>query len=311
VRLTAALPPDDERYRRELFGETPLEDVVRAVVPAEECFFFAASAGIVLGLRLEDGSRVAFKALRPRPGLREACALQAELQALGFPCPRPLLGPVRLDGGAFAVVQEWIEAPQRDVHEPRARRTAAALLAELVRLAPRGEGLPAAFFGDRKPFPPPHDSRFDFRRPDGAWIDDAGRRALRAYPPDAVPRVVGHTDWSAKHFGWEDDRIRVVYDWPDSLALDGEERIVGQASVTFPATWDLPVAPKLATAEESDAFLAEYEEAAGRRLERGWVETARLYMIAYIARCEVSDLGGAQGEVQERLRTALSVGPAT
>jgi hypothetical protein len=121
----------------------------------------------------------------------------------------------------------------------------------------------------------------------------------------------GHTDWSAKHFGWEDDRIRVVYDWPDSLALDAEETIVGQASVTFPATWDRPVAPRLATAEEGDAFLAEYEEAAGRRLEPGRVEAARLYIIAYSARCELSDLHGAEGEFQERLRTALSGGPAT
>lgn len=304
MKLTAPLAPWHERYRREFFGEESLDEVARALVPAEECFFFAASAGVVLGLRLEDGSRVALKAVRPRPGLTEAVAVQAELHARGFPCPRPLLGPVSLRSGSVACVQEWVEAPQRDLHESPLRRAAAALLAELVDTAPRRDGLPPAFAGRRAPFPPPHDSRFDLTRPDGAWIDEAATRALPTLT-DPAAAVVGHSDWSAKHFGWDGDRIRVVYDWPDSVALDAEETIVGQASVNFPATWDLPVEPKLATPEESDAFVEEYEEAAGRRLDRERIEAARIYLIAYSARCELSDFDGAEGEFQQRLRAAL------
>jgi hypothetical protein len=304
VKLTAPQAPWHERYRREFFGERSLEEVVGDLVPAEECFFFAASAGVVLGLRLEDGSRVALKAVRARAGLREAVAIQAELHARGFPCPRPLLGPVGLGGDVFVFVQEWVGGPQRDLHEPRLRRAAASLLAELVSMAPRRDGLPPAFAGRRDPLPPPHDSRFDLRRPDGAWIDDvaAGVLPILIDPRDTV---VGHSDWSAKHFGWDGDRISVVYDWPDSIALESEETIVGQASVNFPATWDLPVEPKLATLEESDAFLEEYEEAAGKRLDRERIEAARIYLIAYSARCELSDLDGAEGEFQERLRAAL------
>jgi hypothetical protein len=304
VKLTAPLAPWHARYVHEYFGDQPLGEVAEALVPAEECFFFAASAGVVLGLQLEDGSRVALKAVRPRPGLAEAVAIQGELHARGFPCPRPLLGPVPLRSGSVAFVQEWIEAPQRDLHEPQLRRAAASLLAELVDKAPRRAGLPPAFAGRREPFPPPHDSRFDLKRPDGAWIDDVAARVLPtlADPPVAV---VGHSDWSAKHFGWYGERISVVYDWPDSVALEAEETIVGQASVNFPATWDLPVEPKLATAEESDAFVEEYEEAAARRLDRQGLEAARLYLIAYSARCELSDLDGAEGEFQRRLRAAL------
>jgi hypothetical protein len=247
---------------------------------------------------------VALKAVRPRPGLTEAVAVQAELHARGFPCPRPLLGPVSLPSGSVAFVQEWIEAPQRDVHEARLRRAAASLLAELVSIARRREGLAPNFAGRRDPFPPPHDSRFDLKRPDGAWIDEVAASVLPILT-DARDPVVGHSDWSAKHFGWDGERIRIVYDWPDSVALDAEEAIVGQASVNFPATWDLPVEPKLATAEESEAFVEEYEEAAGRRLDRERIAAARIYLIAYSARCELSDLDGAEGEFQQRLRAAL------
>jgi hypothetical protein len=304
VKLTAPLAPWHERYIHEFFGHQSLDEVAEALVPAEECFFFAASAGVVLGLRLEDGSRVALKAFRVRPGLNEAVAVQAELHARGFPCPRPLLGPVRLRSGSVAVVQEWIEAPQRDLHEPSLRRAAAWLLAELVEQAPRRDGLPPTFAGRRGPFPPPHDSRFDLTRPDGAWIDAAAALVLPTLIRPAA-KVVGHSDWSAKNLGWDGDRISAVYDWPDSVALGAEETIVGQASVNFPATWDLPVEPKLATADESDAFLEEYEEAAGRRLDRERIEAARIYLIAYSARCELSDLDGAEGEFQQRLRAAL------
>lgn len=304
MKLTAPVAPWLERYRRELLGEQSLEEVARALVPAEECFFAAASAGLVLGLRLEDGSRVSLKAMRPRPGLSEAVSVQEELYAGGFPCPRPLLGPVPLASGSVAVVQDWVDAPQRDLHDPALRRVATELLAELVRTAPRRQDLPPTFAGPRDPFPAPHDSRFDFRRPDGGWIDEAAAAVVPILEAAPEP-VVGHGDWSAKHFGWDGDRICVVYDWPDSVALDAEETIVGQASVGFPATWDLPVAPKLATPDESDAFVEEYEEAAGRRLDRGRLAAARLYLIAYCARCELSDLDGAEGEFQQRLRAAL------
>jgi hypothetical protein len=300
LKFTASFTPWDERRAREFFGERPLEDVLRELVAAEECFFVASSAGMVFGLRLRDGSRVALKAIRPRPGLREACEVQTELHARGFPCPRPLLGPVPL-GHSYAVVQEWVEALQRDLHDPALRQISAALLAQLVALAPRREGLPPTFVGACAPFPPPHDSRFDFARPDGSWIDEIGAtaNASRASPREGV---VGHSDWSAKNFGWDGDRIAVVYDWPDSAAADAEETIIGQASVNFPATWGLPVAPKFASREESEAFVEEYEEVAGRRLDRDHIAAARLYALAYSARCELSDLDGAAGEVQRRLR---------
>ncbi len=292
----------DRLSARAIFGDQDVGHALSLIVDAEECFYLASSAGMLFSLRLRNGSSVAVKALRPRPGLREGRVVQQALWERGFPCPRPLLGPVRL-GTGYAVVDEWVDAEQRDLHEPRRRRTAVELLAQLVALAPRLEGMPRALERTGL-FPEPHHPRFDFSRPDGVWIDEIAARVSRL-PADSAELVAGHSDWGARHLGWIDERIAVVYDWPDSVALDTEETIVGQASVVFPATWDLPVEPKAATAEESEAFVAEYEAAVGRQLDRGRVAAAQTYLLAYCARCELSDLDGADGDFQTALREHL------
>ena len=56
---------------------------------------------------------------------------------------------------------------------------------------------------------------------------------------------------------------------------------------------------------EADAFVAEYEEAAGRRLDARRIAAARLYLVSYSARCELSDLDGAEGDFQRALRQLL------
>ena len=75
------------------------------------------------------------------------------------------------------------------------------------------------------------------------WIDAfaAGVKptAIRSAPP-----VLGHVDWSGKHFRFVDDRITVVYDW-DSVRVATEAVIVGNAAVSFTANWDLPDVDRL------------------------------------------------------------------
>ncbi|HWN21665.1 MAG TPA: hypothetical protein VNP93_06805, partial [Gaiellaceae bacterium] len=56
----------DRLSARAIFGERDVAQTISEVVDAEECFFLASSAGMLFGLRLSDGSRVALKALRPR-----------------------------------------------------------------------------------------------------------------------------------------------------------------------------------------------------------------------------------------------------
>ncbi len=72
--------------------------------------------------------------------------------------------------------------------------------------------------------------------------------------------VVGHADWSVKHFRFRGGEIWVVYDW-DSLRLDRETMILGTAAATFPGTWNLHVPSRAPSPEEMRAFVEEYEAA--------------------------------------------------
>jgi aminoglycoside phosphotransferase (APT) family kinase protein len=293
-------------YARALLGDD-VAGAVREVVDAESCFYVSASASLVLGLVRRDGSHVALKVLpterRSLEQVEAVVEVQRALSASGFPAPKPVAGP-RLLGGGVATVEEWVQGEQADLHAPPLRRRAARLLAELVALAPRLETLPGGLSRIAgRVFPPPHHPRFDFGRPEGAWIDEAAAAAKPALETERD--VVGHADWSTKNMGWRDGRVVAVFDWSDSCVLEAEATIVGQASVFFPATWDEPFGPKHAGLEEMRAFVAEYTDAAGRSLDPEAVGAAQIYVAAYAARCELSDLDGAEGDFQRALRQLL------
>jgi hypothetical protein len=99
--------------------------------------------------------------------------------------------------------------------------------------------------------------------------------------------VVGHADWSAKHFRFEGSKVRVIYDW-DSLSIDKETTLVGHTATHFPYTEYFEV-PRRASPEEARLFVEEYEIARGAPFsdrERIAVSAAATYGLAYTARCE-------------------------
>ena len=62
--------------------------------------FRGGHLSLVIGLRLADQRRVVVKA-RPAAARVAGCvAVQQALALAGFPCPRPLAGPQRLDGSS-------------------------------------------------------------------------------------------------------------------------------------------------------------------------------------------------------------------
>lgn len=280
----------DSDYARGLLGDDVV-GAVREVVDAHECFYVSSSASLVLGLVTTNGDKVALKVVplerRAVEQVRAVVGVQRALYDRGIPAPRPLLEPRAL-GAGVATLDEWVDGDQRDLHDPARRKRAAALLARFVDEAPRLEGLPgglAALSGSV--FPMPHHPRFDFSQPEGAWIDVIAAEAKTGLA--ANRDVVGHSDWSTKNMSWQGDDVVAIYDWSDSCVLEAESTIVGQASVFFPATWDEPFEPKHATLDEMRAFVEEYEEAAGRRLDSHAVRAAQVYVAAYSARCELSD----------------------
>lgn len=262
-----------------------------------EYLFYESSQGAVCGVQLTDGRRVVIKAHQPR---RNVAFLQAVYQAQrylaehGYPCPFPLVAPTPLVHG-HAMVETLIDdGVYMDAHVPAIRCSMAQHLAQLAAFTPalKDIGLSSTAIARRLPpgvlWPTPHSKIFDFAATTkGAeWIDQLARAAKQVLDQTSGEQIIGHTDWSVKHFRFLNGKVTVIYDW-DSLALDRETLIVASASVGFTMTWHLDVR-LTPTPEEARAFIAEYEQARGKMFtpdERRTMNATATYSLAYGARC--------------------------
>jgi hypothetical protein len=279
---------------RSIFGTGDSEAIWRhalALCPeAVECFAYEVSVGALFGLRLRDGSRVALKVHGEREATERLEAIQrvqAHLLDRGFPCPRPL--GVR----SRATLEEWRdEGLYLDAHEASVRHIMAQKLAELFRLTQELQPLAGMdpFYPppDGPLWPRPHNVLFDFEATarGAEWIDEIAQ-AAKSHRDSRVGKVViGHGDWTVKHFRFEGLRPIVIYDW-DSLGTDFETIFVGNAAATFTYTEHLPVAV-WPTVSEARAFLEDFEEARGRPFtleERAATRAAAVYSRGYATRC--------------------------
>jgi hypothetical protein len=213
--------------------------------------------------------------------------VQSVLRERGFPCPRPLGVRER------ATLEEWRdEGEYRDAHEPEVRRVVAEQLARLLRAT--RDLQPVA--GMRPVFPPPgaplwptpHNVLFDFEATGAGaeWIDEIARTAKARRDVQVGELVIGHGDWTVKHFRFEGLRPTVVYDW-DSLYTDFETVYVGGSAATFTYTEHLPV-ELWPSASEAEAFFDDYERARDSAFTSTELEAARaaaVYARAYSTRC--------------------------
>jgi hypothetical protein len=278
---------------RSIFGTEDPEAIwgsVLEVCPeAVDCFAFEVSVGALFGLELRDDSRVALKIHTQQNvnALDAVQRVQGHLFQAGFPCPEPL--GVR----GRATLERWCDdGVYRDAHEAPVRRAIAEHLALLFRvtrdLEPIRE-LKPFFPRSRRPlWPVPHNVLFDFEATavGAEWIDEIARAAKPRRDVGVGEVVIGHGDWTTKHFRFDGLRPTVVYDW-DSISTDYEFRFVGSAAATFTYTDRLPVSvwPRL---DEAIAFFGDYEAARGRPFsdeERRAAHAAAVYSRSYSARC--------------------------
>ncbi len=273
-----------------------------------DMLFRATSVGIVFGVRLGDGRRAVVKVHQPRESretLEAVHAVQSALFGAGFPCPEPLVGPTPL-GNGFARIESLLDyGAYGDTHQPALRRSMAEALAWHLEIA-RQLGRPAALGGGWSLYATDglwprgaHAPIFEFRATaTGAeWIDAI---AARAKPLAAAPGepLVGHCDWSGKHFRFSEGRITAVYDW-DSLRLTREAVIVGNAAMTFTTNFDMPGLSLTPTPDEVRAFLDEYSVARRTPLDRhqrAQIAACATFLAAYTARCEHCGYGGYDAE---------------
>jgi Ser/Thr protein kinase RdoA (MazF antagonist) len=263
--------------------------------------FYHASAGSVVGLGLESGSKVVMKAYQHRWTATFLAAIhevQRHLAERGFPCPEPLVGPHPIAEGlrCLATIEAWLPDPgMKPLSGPHARCISAAGLAHQIEWCQDLDdlgGLSQHPLGLKEGlYPEPHSPLFDFQgtRRGAEWIDDIARVAVERRDGDRREPVVAHLDWSARNVRLDDERVVAVYDW-DSVGFVPESTAVGQAAVTWSVTSE-PGRSVFPTAAELGAFVADYENCSGRTLtaaQRQAAFAAGAWTLAYIARCEHS-----------------------
>lgn len=279
----------------------------------EEVLFRKTAVGDVFGVRLGDGRNVVVKVHQSREAPETLAAIldvQAHHFRSGFPCPEPLAGPLAV-GGCHATIESYVaEGNHADTHDPLRRGLMAQALAQHLEIA-LGCGLPRDLRRGWSAYPPDrlwpveaHDPRVDLRRAaiDTAWIDAIAAEAKPIATRDATP-VLGHHDWSGKHFRFAADAVTAVYDW-DSVRVGSEAVIVGNAAFTFTANYDLPDVDPAPSPDEARAFVDEYDKLRATRLtraEREQIAACGTYLLAYVARCEQS-LGDGEAPFTHALR---------
>jgi len=277
----------------------------------EECLFYRAMVGCVVGVRLTTGIRRVIKAYQPRWSptfLEGVCRIQRHLAEDGFPCPTPVAGPVPL-GGGWATVEEYLPDPGQAALEEAMLTVSASGLADQIGRCRDQDGGSLAGHPLRavagRLYPEPHSPLFDFEATaqGASWIDELAEAGKELRDAHQGQPVIAHTDWSARNVRLGRDRVLAVYDW-DSLALVPETSAVGQAAATWSAFGEVvePIAP---SAQQIAEFVRHYETSRGRTFtieQRRAVGGAALWVLAYTARCEHAIDDGSGGHRRARPR---------
>jgi Phosphotransferase enzyme family len=242
--------------------------------PPAAQLFEAGYLSTVRGLRLADGREVVVK-VRPRePRLAGCAVVHRALWTAGFPCPQPLVDLQPLDGYAATAEALVPDARQPPPDSELAARSATAL-ARLVELAPDPGSVPSlapspsfAGWDHAGPglWPAPEDRDVDLNDcPQAPWLDRVAAAVRDQLRGHAGYPVIGHGDWWPGNLCWHGSQLIAVHDW-DSVICQPEPAIAGLAAASFLGIED---PARLASVEDSAAFLDAYQQARGRRWTSG------------------------------------------
>jgi hypothetical protein len=282
--------------------------------PAAE-LFEVGNLSTVRGLRLTDGREVVVK-VRPHGSRLAGCAVvHRVLWTAGFPCPEPLVDLQPLNGyaaSAEALVPEGDESPP----DTELAALSAAALARLVQLAPDARTVPSLMpspswvgWDHAEPglWPAPEDVDADLNTwLEPGWLDRVAAAVRDRLRRPAGSPVIGHGDWHPENLHWKGRHLIAVHDW-DSVICQPEPAVAGLAAASFLGLG----APRLASVEDSAAFLDAYQQARGCRwtaadYQACWA--AGLWQRAFDAKVQSLDGDPEQilsrPEARERLRLA-------
>lgn len=269
MRQDGAVP---ESRRRPVVGMDALAVWCRRWLgaPPTAQLFEAGYLSAVTGLRLADGRSVVIE-VRPRMSRLAGCTVvYRTLWTAGLPCPEPLVDLQPLDGYAATAETLVVDAGEPPTDSELAAASAAAL-ARLVELAPDPASVPSL---DPSPswtgwdhaepglWPTPEDRDVDLNAyPEPQWLARVAAAVHDHLRGHAGDPVIGHGDWHPDNLHWQGSQLIAVHDW-DSVICQPEPAIAGLAAASFLGI-DGPA--RMATVEDSAAFLDAYSHARGRR----------------------------------------------
>jgi hypothetical protein len=276
--------------------------VRRRCGPIREGLFYRPGVGIVAGLRLTDGSEVVVKVHRwnaSRARLTAVQRVQAALLEQGLPVPRPLADPEPLVHG-ITTIEELRRGGRASGRDPAVRRAIATGLHTFIKAAAPlvtrvNVGSPYLLRPIGEPlWFEPHDVRFDFEgTASGAeWIDSLAALARSRLEHPSSDVVIGHFDWRVENLAFQDNALVAIYDW-DSVFAAPEAVVVGNTAAQFTADWTSSEDDPLPNISEMRSFVSDYELARGATFdaaERDVLDAANLFLCAYGARCQHSDM---------------------
>jgi hypothetical protein len=243
-----------------------------------ETLFTTGHLSYVVGVRLADGREVVVKIRQPRSELAACAMIQKSLWEAGFPCPRPLTGLHPLADGVASAEELMAGGEMLAPTAQGAVTEYAALLADLIRLAPPATAIepfaPPPWVHWNHPgsnlWPPPDDVDADLNADaEPAWIDEIGRAVRDRMSGLDLPLVIGHADWEAQNLRWQGGLPWAVHDW-DSAAILPEAALVGHAAAVWTAGSEASE-PDIARSQD---FLDAYQQSTGRQFSTDEIEVA-------------------------------------
>jgi Phosphotransferase enzyme family len=242
--------------------------------PPAAQLFEAGYLSTVLGLRLADGREVVVK-VRPLISRLAGCtAVHRALWTAGFACPEPLVDLQPLDGFA-ATAEVLVPDAGRPPPDSELAALSATALARLVELAPDPGSVPSlapspsfAGWDHTEPglWPTPEELDVDLNAyPEPLWLDRVAAAVRDQLRGHAGHPVIGHGDWHSGNLFWHGRQLIAVHDW-DSVICQPEPAIAGLAAASFTGIED---PDRLASVEDSAAFLDAYQHARGYRWTSG------------------------------------------
>jgi hypothetical protein len=230
-----------------------------------EALFEKGYSSAVFGVRLSNGREVVLKWRAWRERLRPCHDVQRRMWESGFPCPEPLMPPVRLGDVAVSAeallrggssLDRGLEAAARLGGALAAFVGAAPTLASVT--GPLGPDM--GFLRWSHPgtglWPRATDVAADVQpRVEPEWLTEHGqavRERLRRVPG---PLVVGHGDWWSDNVRWDGARLLAVDDWDSVVALP-EPALAGAAAALH--------GQGSSSLAETETFLDAYADARGR-----------------------------------------------